>query len=139
MSLAAKLPRPAKVLRSGADLAAAGLIDDARAGEADAVAERYAVAVTPHIASLIDPADAADPIARQFVPDGRELVAGAAELADPIGDGAHSPVAGIVHRHARLEIGLAGGELIGPPPRALVHAVSLRLAPRNNARDGGEL
>ncbi len=99
MTLAAKLSRPAKVLRSGADLAAAGLVDGARAGEADAVAERYAVAVTPHVGALIDPADAADPIARQFVPDARELVKDAAELADPIGDGAHSPVTGIVHRH----------------------------------------
>ncbi len=100
MTLAAKSPRPAKVLRSGAELAGAGLIPDARASEADTVAERYAVAVTPHIASLIVPADATDPIARQFVPDARELVRDAAELADPIGDGAHSPTTGIVHRHA---------------------------------------
>jgi len=100
MSLAAKSPRPAKVLRSGADLARAGLISELRTGEADAVADRYAVAVTPHIASLIDPDDAADPIARQFVPDARELVPGAGELADPIGDDMHSPVKGIVHRHA---------------------------------------
>ena len=100
MTLAAKPLRPAKVLRSGADLAAANLITDSRIGEAEAVAERYAVAVTPHIASLIDPADAADPIARQFVPDARELRPGKDELADPIGDSAHSPVTGIVHRHA---------------------------------------
>ena len=100
MTLAAKPLRPVKVLRSGADLAAANLIPDSRIGEAEAVAERYAVAVTPHIASLIDPADPADPIARQFVPDARELTPGQGELADPIGDGAHSPVTGIVHRHA---------------------------------------
>ena len=100
MTLVAKPPLQAKVLRSGAALAGAGLSPGSRAGEADAVAERYAVAVTPHIASLIDPGDAADPIARQFVPDARELVPGAGELTDPIGDGAHSPVAGIVHRHA---------------------------------------
>ncbi len=99
MTLAAKSPGPAKVLRSGAELAGAGLIPDTRTGEVDAVAERYAVAVTPHIASLIDPDDAADPIARQFVPDARELVPGEGELADPIGDGAHSPVKGIIHRH----------------------------------------
>ena len=32
------------------------------------VARRYAVAVSPHLLSLIDPADPADPIARQFLP-----------------------------------------------------------------------
>ncbi len=100
MTLTAKPARPAKVLRSGADLAAAGLIAEPRAAAADAVAERYAVAVTPHLAALIDGSDPADPIARQFIPDAAELAPNDADLADPIGDGAHSPVKGIVHRHA---------------------------------------
>ncbi|MDF2619422.1 MAG: lysine 2,3-aminomutase YodO family protein [Xanthobacteraceae bacterium] len=65
----------------------------------DAVASRYAVAVTPTLAGLIDPADPADPIARQFVPDVREIETLPQELEDPIGDEAHSPVAGIVHRY----------------------------------------
>lgn len=65
----------------------------------DAVAARYAVAVTPTLAGLIDPADPADPIARQFVPDAREIETLPQELEDPIGDEAHSPVAGIVHRY----------------------------------------
>ncbi len=99
MTVTAKTRPAERVLRSGADLADAGLIETSRAALADAVAERYAVAVTPHLAALIDTADAADPIARQFVPDAAELVTGAAELADPIGDGAHSPLKGIVHRH----------------------------------------
>ncbi len=64
-----------------------------------AVAARYSVAVTPEVAALIDPADPADPIARQFIPDRRELVVAPQELADPIGDAAHSPVAGVVHRY----------------------------------------
>jgi lysine 2,3-aminomutase len=63
------------------------------------VAENFAVAVTPTMAALIDPADPADPIARQFVPDLAELVVRPEELADPIGDAAHRPVAGIVHRY----------------------------------------
>ena len=37
------------------------------------VAARYAVAITPAIAGLIDPSDPHDPIAKQFVPDAREL------------------------------------------------------------------
>ena len=64
------------------------------------VAKRYAVAVSPAIRALIDPADPADPIARQFLPDIAELTVTAEELADPIADETHSPVKGIVHRHA---------------------------------------
>jgi lysine 2,3-aminomutase len=64
------------------------------------VARKYAVAVSPHLLSLVDPADPNDPIARQFLPSLDELVTLPEELPDPIGDAAHSPVAGIVHRHA---------------------------------------
>src|SRR5205823_12648671 len=68
-------------------------------GDLEKVASRYAVAVTPDIAGLIDPNDPNDPIARQFIPTASELVPGAGESADPIGDDARSPVAGIVHRY----------------------------------------
>lgn len=85
-------------LRSIADLTEAGLLPD-RAAALERVAERYAVAVTPEIASLIDPADPEDPIGLQFLPDARELDLRQEELADPIGDDAHSPVKGVVHRH----------------------------------------
>lgn len=65
----------------------------------DEVGRRYAVAVSPHLLSLIDPSDPNDPIARQFLPSLQELTLLEDERADPIGDGAHSPVPGIVHRH----------------------------------------
>jgi lysine 2,3-aminomutase len=65
----------------------------------DDVARKYAVAVSPHLLSLVDPADPHDPIARQFLPSLEELNTLPQELADPIGDAAHSPVPGIVHRH----------------------------------------
>ena len=65
----------------------------------DAVAAKYAIGITPDIADLIDPADPDDPIARQFVPMPAELVTTPEERADPIGDLAHSPVTGIVHRY----------------------------------------
>ena len=65
----------------------------------DDVARRYAVAVSPTLLSLIDPADPADPIARQFLPSLEELNTLVQELPDPIGDEAHAPVPGIVHRH----------------------------------------
>lgn len=63
------------------------------------VARKYAVAVSPTLLSLVDPADPNDPIARQFLPSLAELDTLPQELADPIGDDAHSPVPGIVHRH----------------------------------------
>lgn len=64
------------------------------------VARKYAVAVSPAIRALIDPADPADPIARQFLPDVAELTVTPEELLDPIADEAHAPLNGIVHRHS---------------------------------------
>jgi lysine 2,3-aminomutase len=87
------------VLKTAAEFVAAGLVPEARADEIARVAERYAVAVTPALAALIDRADPGDPIARQFVPDARELIVHPGELADPIGDDLKSPVKGIVHRY----------------------------------------
>lgn len=86
-------------IRTVDDLEQAGLIDSAEALSLEAVAERYAIALTPTIARLIDKADPADPIARQFVPDMAELVVTPEERADPISDHAYSPVEGIVHRY----------------------------------------
>ncbi len=88
-----------RTLRRSADLAAAGLVAPDKLAEIDAVAARYAVAVTPVLAELMEPADPADPLVRQFVPDIRELDGASGELADPIGDHVHSPVKGIVHRY----------------------------------------
>ena len=86
-------------LRDPGSLVAAGLASpDALAG-LERVAARYAVAITPAMAELIDPADPADPMARQFVPSADELEIRPGEVADPIGDAAHSPVRGIVHRY----------------------------------------
>ena len=88
-----------KTLRRPSELAAAGLIESDRLAALDRVAARYAVAITPAVASLIDGADADDPIARQFVPDPRELQSRPEERRDPIGDEAFCPVEGIVHRY----------------------------------------
>ncbi|MBP6876961.1 MAG: lysine-2,3-aminomutase-like protein [Phenylobacterium sp.] len=86
-------------LRKPGDLVAAGLAPLERLPELERVAARYALAITPDMADLIDPADPADPIARQLMPDAAELEATPEENADPIGDFAHSPVEGIVHRY----------------------------------------
>ncbi|MBS9475785.1 lysine-2,3-aminomutase-like protein [Ancylobacter sp. VKM B-3255] len=90
----AAMPR---TLRRLDELAGAGLLPADH--DLDAVAARYAVAVTPTLTALIDRHDPADPVARQFVPDARELETTPQEDADPIGDDAHSPVPGIVHRY----------------------------------------
>ena len=89
----------ARSLSTVDDLVAAGLVREDRRAQAAAVAERYAVAVTPPLVALIDADDPDDPIARQFVPDAAELETLPEERADPIGDLAHSPVEGIVHRY----------------------------------------
>ncbi len=89
----------ADALRSAADLARAGLLAPDAWADAAAVASRYAVAVTPAMAALVDPTDPADPIARQFLPDARELLVAPDERFDPIGDDAHSPCEGVVHRY----------------------------------------
>jgi lysine 2,3-aminomutase len=77
----------------------AGLIAPNRAAALAEVAARYAVAVTPAMAALIDPGDPADPIGRQFVPDAAELTTAPAERADPIGDEVHEKVPGLIHRY----------------------------------------
>jgi lysine 2,3-aminomutase len=90
--------RPA-TLRRPADLADAGFIPAADVAALEKVAARYAVAITPAMTGLIDPADINDPIARQFVPDTRELESTSEERADPIGDDAHEVTTGLVHRY----------------------------------------
>lgn len=92
-------PKLAATLRQPAELVAGGFAPAADMAALAKVAARYAIAVTPDVAALIDAGDANDPIARQFIPDVQELVERPGESADPIGDDAHSPVPGIVHRY----------------------------------------
>ena len=89
-----------KTLRSPRALTEAGLIAPDRLPALERVAERYAVAITPAMAELIDGSDDADPIGRQFLPRTDELDLHPSEAADPIGDAAHGPVEGIVHRYS---------------------------------------
>lgn len=86
-------------LHSVGDLIAAGLVDTASQAAIEAVGARYAIALTPIVADLIDRQDRHDPIARQFVPSAAELETQPNEREDPIGDEAFSPVEGVVHRY----------------------------------------
>jgi lysine 2,3-aminomutase len=91
--------KPARTLRRPAELVEAGFVPPDRLAEIERVAARYAVAITPELSALIDPADPDDPVARQFIPSAEELKRSDHEQVDPIGDAAHSPVPGIVHRY----------------------------------------
>ncbi|MGB3448489.1 MAG: lysine-2,3-aminomutase-like protein [Xanthobacteraceae bacterium] len=86
-------------LREPQQLIAQGLAPASALADLEKVAARYAVALTLGVAALIDPGDPTDPIARQYVPDIRELDNLPIENVDPIGDHARSPVEGIVHRY----------------------------------------
>jgi lysine 2,3-aminomutase len=80
-------------------LVTAGLVPAERAAALHRVASRWAVALTSALRARIDASDPNDPLAREFVPSTAELVRTPEELDDPIGDEAHSPLKGIVHRY----------------------------------------
>jgi len=88
-----------KTLRRLSELSEAGLADADKQAALERVAAQYAIAITPAMAALVDRSDPHDPVARQFVPDPAELEQRPEETPDPIGDDAHSPVAGVVHRY----------------------------------------
>ncbi|WP_137044962.1 lysine-2,3-aminomutase-like protein [Pseudolabrys sp. FHR47] len=88
-----------QTLRNISQLGETGFVTPEERAVLEKVAARYAVALPPALAALIDRDDPNDPIARQFVPDAAELETRPEELADPIGDDTHSPVEGIVHRY----------------------------------------
>jgi lysine 2,3-aminomutase len=138
--MSAAVRKQQMTLRRPAELVEAGLAAPGQLAELAEVAARYAVAITPEIEGLIDRAEPNDPMARQFVPDARELRTEPEERGDPIGDDAFSPVEGIVHRYPdRVLLKLVNAcavycrfcfrrEMVGPgrgalSPRALAGAL----------------
>jgi lysine 2,3-aminomutase len=61
--------------------------------------EKFAVAVTPHFAELIDPDDPDCPIRRQVVPRDDELIVTQGDMTDPCGEDHDTVVEGLVHRY----------------------------------------
>ena len=59
----------------------------------------FRVGVTPYFASLIDPDDPHCPIRRQVIPTAAEQQVSLEEMTDSLGEDAHSPVTGLVHRY----------------------------------------
>jgi len=88
-----------KTLLNVDELCEQALLPRDKLGALADVAARYAVAITPAMADLIDRDDPDDRIARQFVPDARELDQQPEERADPIADDPFTPVEGVVHRY----------------------------------------
>ncbi|GGJ30073.1 lysine-2,3-aminomutase-like protein [Neoroseomonas lacus] len=93
------ITRQGRTLRSPRDLREAGLLRAEAEAGAVLVAERFAISVTGHVAGLIDRADPADPVARQYIPDAAELVTAPHEVDDPTADAPFTPVKGVVHRY----------------------------------------
>lgn len=60
---------------------------------------RFRLDITPYFAGLIDPDDPTCPIRRQVIPTARELQGFEAAMVDPLGEEAHTPVPGLVHRY----------------------------------------
>ena len=144
------------MIRTAAQLVAAGLADPSAREALEAVGHRYAVALTPEIQALIDTPD--DPIGRQFIPHPAELDTAPHELTDPIGDEAHSPLPGLVHRYPdrvllkpllicpvycrfcfrREHVGPGGGILPEPALEAALDYIRTRPAIREVILTGGD-
>jgi lysine 2,3-aminomutase len=88
-----------KTLRSVRDLTEARLLPQAVSESIQAVAARYAIAITPEMVELCATTGADGAIGRQFVPTRAELDHLPEERADPIGDEVFAPIKGIVHRY----------------------------------------
>ncbi len=83
-------------LRTVKSLIAADLIPaDEHAALAE-VAQKYSVAISPHLMDLIQREDG---VRKQFIPTSDELVNSPKDMVDPIGDHTHSPLKGIIHRY----------------------------------------
>src|SRR5262245_43651780 len=88
-----------RALRTPADLVEAGLISPGGAGDAARVDDVFSIGISPEILDRINPGQDDDPVARQFVPDVRELDVRPEERPDPIGDVPYMPIKGITHRY----------------------------------------
>ena len=74
-------------------------IADKDGSNAHALHARYAYRVTDNIKNAMRGNVENDPVAKQYIPQNAELKILPSEDTDPIGDNAHSPVKGIVHRY----------------------------------------
>lgn len=86
-------------LSSIEDLKKAGFLPQDADERFGALVDRFAVGITNHVAQIITSDPSSDSVRKQYVPSLEELKTTSVEESDPIGDSAHSPVKGIVHRY----------------------------------------
>src|SRR5579862_3710991 len=60
---------------------------------------KLALAITPYFLNLIDRADPDCPLRKQLIPRDAEMIVSEEERLDSLGEDAHSPVPGLVHRY----------------------------------------
>lgn len=88
-----------KSLRTLADLKKNQLIQEDNLLGLEKVVDNFSLAISDQMHRLIDKTNPNDPIAKQFIPDVKELNILPAERIDPIGDETYTTVKGIVHRY----------------------------------------
>src|SRR5262245_42737158 len=86
-------------VRTPDDLVEAGLISPDQVDEIARVDDLLSIGISPEMLGRIKPGQDGDPVARQFVPDVRELIVLPEERPDPIGDLPYVPLKGITHRY----------------------------------------
>jgi lysine 2,3-aminomutase len=74
------------------------LTPDERAG-CEFANHKLALAITPYFFNLIDRNDPNCPIRKQVIPRAGEMMVSDGEMLDSLGEDAHSPVPGLVHRY----------------------------------------
>ncbi|MCZ6690252.1 MAG: KamA family radical SAM protein [Planctomycetota bacterium] len=74
------------------------LTDDEVAGVKHAESN-FRMAITPYFLKLADPDNPNCPIRKQFIPTIQESYVSPADMLDPCGEDAHTPVPGLVHRY----------------------------------------
>lgn len=89
--------RSPRAITTVSRLVAEGLAAPADAPALNEVGETFRIRLSPAMRAAIKASG--DSVARQFVPDARELTIRAEELADPIGDDAHRAAPGLTHRY----------------------------------------
>jgi lysine 2,3-aminomutase len=86
-------------IRSAAELVAHFPALGAHAAGIAAAAAKFPLAITPYYASLMERADTDDPLFRLAVPQAAELAEQTFQSLDPMGEGRHTPVPGLVRRY----------------------------------------
>lgn len=88
-----------KRISNAAGLVKAGLASPDSLNDLQRTEREFAIGLSPYLVDRLISEPENTALARQYLPDMAELSMSAAELDDPIGDDAYSPVKGIVHRY----------------------------------------